>query len=487
MALWIDTHVSQSERYRYRTEIRKVLLRSGAPHCKQCELDKAFSWRGSSRMTGPAGRNRAVLGDMAVGIELIDGMKLLVQRIAVLLAVMASLIVGVQGAGAEPSSQAVVTGARVAGDEARTRFVLDMDRQVTPAISGLANPYRLIIDLPEVEFALPSDAGTVGRGLVSDWRFGLFALGKSRIVMDLTGPVQVDKTFFLPAVDDQPARLVVDLVNATPDVFAAFVASSRTTPDKQAKKSAPKSDRLSAERDRDKPLIVLDPGHGGIDTGAVGVQGTLEKAIVLDFAKLLKAKLDETGLYEVELTRSDDTFIPLSRRVEIGHELAADLFISIHADSVRRGQKFVRGATVYTISDKASDQLAAELAETENMSDVIAGVELDEEPTEVTDILLDLARRETRSFSVYFARTLVSELESAVRLINNPHRSAGFRVLKAHDVPSVLVELGYLSNEHDEKLLISDEWRERMANAMSEAIHAFFRPRVARQQETPSQ
>ena len=173
--------------------------------------------------------------------------------------------------------------------------------------------------------------------------------------------------------------------------------------------------------------------------------------------------------------------------MEIGHELEADLFISIHADSVRRGRKYARGATVYTLSDKASDQLSEELAEVENMSDVIAGVELDEEPTEVTDILLDLARRETRSFSSYFAKTLVDELKSAVRLINNPHRSAGFRVLKAHDVPSVLVELGYLSNEHDEKLLITEEWRERMANAMNEAIHGFFRPRLARQQKAPSQ
>lgn len=385
------------------------------------------------------------------------------------------------------ASKPVVTGARVAGDESRTRFVLDMDRQVSPVISGLANPYRLIIDLPEVVFSIPSEAGQDGRGLVADWRFGLFALGKSRIVMDLSGPAKVDKTFFLPAVDDQPARLVVDLVKTSPDAFSAFVEASRSTPEAQAEKSAPKSDRLTAEKDRVKPLIVLDPGHGGIDTGATGVHGTLEKAIVLDFALLLKDKLDETGLYDVKLTRSDDTFVSLARRVEIGHELAADLFISIHADSVRRGQKFARGATVYTISDKASDQLAEDLAESENMSDVIAGVELDEEPTEVTDILLDLARRETRSFSVYFARTLVSELESAVRLINNPHRSAGFRVLKAHDVPSVLVELGYLSNEHDEKLLISDEWRERMANAMNEAIHAFFRPRLARQPETPSQ
>lgn len=405
----------------------------------------------------------------------------------VLLAVMAA------GLGAFPtqsfaqSEKPVVTGARVAGDETRTRFVLDMDRQVTPVISGLASPYRLIIDLPEVSFSIPADAGKAGRGLVADWRFGLFAVGKSRVVMDLKGPVEVDKTFFLPAVDDQPARLVVDLVSASPDAFAAFVEKSRSGKAEQVKKTAPKSDRLTDPKDKEKPLIVLDPGHGGIDNGATGVHGTLEKAIVLEFAKLLKTKLDEGGLYDVRLTRDDDTFVPLSRRVEIGHELEADLFISIHADSVRRGQKFARGATVYTISDKASDQLAEDIAQSENMSDVIAGVELTEEPTEVADILIDLARRETRSFSVYFARSLVSELGSAVRLINNPHRSAGFRVLKAHDVPSVLVELGYLSNEHDEKLLVSDEWQERMAGAMTEAVHGFFRPRLARQQGAPSQ
>lgn len=381
----------------------------------------------------------------------------------------------------------VVLDARVAGDETRTRFVLDMDRQVTPSISALSGPYRLIIDLPEVEFAIPEDAGATGRGLVGDWRFGLFAIGKSRIVMDLTGPVKVDKTFFLPAVDDQPARMVVDLVRSTPADFAAFAESSRTRRTDAGDQVAAKTDRLGANKDSGKPVIVIDPGHGGIDNGATGVDGTPEKAIVFDFALLFKEKLEETGLYEVHLTREDDTFVSLGRRVEIGHELAADLFISIHADSVRRGQKYARGATVYTLSDKASDQLAQDIAETENMSDVIAGVDLNEEPADVTDILLDLARRETRSFSVYFARTLVSELQSAVRLINNPHRHAGFRVLKAHDVPSVLVELGYLSNEHDEKLLISDEWRQRMAGAMTEAVNGFFRPRLARQQPAPSQ
>lgn len=405
----------------------------------------------------------------------------------VLLAVLAATFALPPLAAGAQTQMPVVTGARVAGDETRTRFVLDMDRQVAPVISGLASPYRLIIDLPEVSFTIAADSGKAGRGLIADWRFGLFAVGKSRVVMDLTGPVKVDKTFFLPAVDDQPARLVVDLVEASVEDFSTFVETSRPGHTASSSVSAPKSDKLTVQKDSDKPLIVLDPGHGGIDSGATGVEGTLEKAIVLDFAKLLKAKLDESGLYDVRLTRDDDTFIPLQRRVEIGHELEADLFISIHADSVRQGQKFARGATVYTISDKASDKLSEELAASENMSDVIAGVELAEEPTEVTDILLDLARRETRSFSVYFARTLVAELESAVRLINNPHRSAGFRVLRAHDVPSVLVELGYLSNAHDEKLLISDEWRARMAAAMTEAVHGFFRPRLARQQASPSQ
>ncbi len=377
------------------------------------------------------------------------------------------------------TAKPVVAGFKIAGDDTRTRFVLDLDRQVTPILSALNGPDRLVIDLPEVTFSIPDDAARESRGLVTDWRYGLFAIGKSRIVIDLAGPVRIDKTFVLPSVDDQPARIVVDLVSTSAEEFSEFVASSRAKRE-TSRTTAPKSDKLGLQEKRAKPLIVLDPGHGGIDDGAIGVAGTLEKAIVLEFARLLRDKLVSTGLYEVRMTREDDTFVPLSKRVEIGHDLAADLFISIHADSVRRGQKFARGATVYTLSDKASDQLAEDLAESENMSDVIAGVELEEEPTEVTDILLDLARRETRSFSVYFAKMLVSELKSAVRLINNPHRSAGFRVLKAHDVPSVLVELGYLSNEHDEKLLVSGEWRERMANAMSEAIQAFFRPRVAR-------
>ncbi|WP_417689569.1 N-acetylmuramoyl-L-alanine amidase [Roseibium sp.] len=391
------------------------------------------------------------------------------------------------GHGASTPGQPVkVVGARVAGDLVRTRFILDLEGQMDVAMSGLADPYRLILDLPEVGFSLPDDAGKEGRGLVSAWRYGLFAAGKSRIVIDVNEPVSIDKTFVLPAVDDQPARLVIDLVKTTRDDFLEFVRISRE--EMKQRNGGRKGDRLDApEAKGDRPVIVLDPGHGGIDTGAEGIAGTLEKAVVLDFASILKRRLEETGRYSVHLTREDDTFIPLGKRVEIGHRLEADLFISIHADSVRRGRKVVRGATVYTLSEEASDDLAGELAESENMSDIIAGVELQDEPTEVTDILLDLARRETRNFSVHYARTLVSELKSAVKLINNPHRSAGFRVLKAHDVPSVLVELGYLSNEHDEKLLISDEWRDRMAGAIVASVDNFFRPRLARQQAEETQ
>lgn len=382
----------------------------------------------------------------------------------------------------ESDAELLISGARVAGDDVRTRFVVDLDRQVTPVISALSDPHRLIIDLPEAKFELSADAGQDGRGLISAWRYGLFAKGKSRIVLDVSAPVAVDKTFVLPAIDDQPARMVIDIVRSTREDFLEFARKARQKRTETAtRRPGGKGDKLAASSvDRDRPLIVLDPGHGGIDTGATGRGGTLEKAIVLDFSSILKRKLEETGRYTVHLTRENDTFVPLAERVRIGHDLQADLFISIHADSVKRGRKLARGATVYTLSDKASDELAGELAERENMSDIIAGVELEDEPAEVADILIDLTRRETRNFSVFFARTLVSELKSAVRLINNPHRSAGFRVLKAHDVPSVLVELGYLSNTHDEKLLISEEWRERMAVAMVEAIEAFFRPRLAR-------
>lgn len=390
------------------------------------------------------------------------------------------VLVDVCAAQAAPQPVAAATDARIAGDDSRTRFILDLDTPVTFSISKLADPYRLIIDLPAMDFRLPPRAGDEGRGLVKAWRYGSFAAGKSRIVLDLREPADLDKSFVLPAVEDQPARLVLDLVKSDREKFLAAVEATRQPEPagEAAPAAAPKGDRLDTAA-KTRPVILLDAGHGGIDTGAVGVHGTLEKAVVLDFANELKRKLEASGRYTVHMTREGDTFVPLRKRAAMGRELKADLLISIHADSVRSGTDVVRGATVYTLSDKASDDVAAQIAESENLSDVIAGVELNQEPAEVTDILIDLARRETKVFSIHFARTLVEELKSAVKLINNPHRSAGFVVLKAHDVPSVLVELGYLSNEHDEKLLISEEWRTRTATAVAEAVDTFFQPRLA--------
>ncbi|MCM5551816.1 N-acetylmuramoyl-L-alanine amidase [Pleomorphomonas sp. NRK KF1] len=372
----------------------------------------------------------------------------------------------------------VATDGRVVGDESRTRFVLDLSGEIDLSAFTLADPYRVVIDLPEVDFRLPPGTGSAGRGLVSDWRYGQFAAGRSRIVLDVTGPVKIDKAFLLSAVEDQPARMVLDLLKTTAAAFDEDLRKSQLARD-SANQPVQKADQLPPpdRSKREKPLVVIDAGHGGVDAGTVSASGVLEKDIVLAFAKKLQENLERTGKVAVLLTRTDDTFLPLAARVQFGRDHAADLFLSIHADSEHEGS--VRGATVYTLSDKASDREAAALAAKENASDLIAGLDLQQEADEVTDILVDLTRRETRNFSAAFANGLVSDLATATRMIKNPHRSAGFQVLRAHDVPSVLVEIGYLSNDQDEKLLTSDEWRSRVAEAVTQAVLRFFGQKYA--------
>ena len=232
-------------------------------------------------------------------------------------------------------------------------------------------------------------------------------------------------------------------------------------------------------------MIVLDPGHGGIDLGASSAHGDIEKNIVLDFAKALAAKLEAGGRYKVVLTRGSDVFIPLAERVQIARDANAALFVSIHADTLSEGH--VQGATVYTVSDRASDAEAARVAEKENQADAAAGVVGSEDVAEVHDILQDLTRRETRAYSHVFSRTLGRCGKNAGRLNKNPQRSAGFRVLKAPDVPSVLFELGYLSNEKDLAGLVSPEWREKAAATLAGAIDAFFAQRNVETATVPSE
>lgn len=394
------------------------------------------------------------------------------------LAALATMAFVCLAAGALAEGTPVATDGRVVGDDSRTRFVLDLSGEVDLSAFTLAEPYRVVIDLPEIDFRLPSGTGATGRGLVSDWRYGQFAAGRSRIVLDVTGPVKIDKAFVLPAVENQPARLVLDLLKTTTAAFEDDLRKSQLARD-SANEPVQKTDQLPPpdRSKREKPLIVIDAGHGGVDSGTISASGVLEKDIVLAFARKLQEHLEQTGKVAVLLTRTDDTFLPLGTRVQFGRDHAADLFLSIHADSEHEGS--VRGATVYTLSDKASDQEAAALAAKENASDLIAGLDLQKEADGVTDILVDLTRRETRNFSASFANGLVGDLASATRMIKNPRRSAGFQVLRAHDVPSVLVEIGYLSNDQDEKLLTSDEWRSRVADAVTQAVLRFFGQKYA--------
>lgn len=364
--------------------------------------------------------------------------------------------------------------ARAGGNEERTRFVIDLEKSVEFAAFTLADPYRVVIDVPELDFTDINERSREGRGLVGTFRFGLIAKGKSRMVLDLTQPVNIDESFVLEPLEGQPARIVFDLVPASREAFLNKVGKLKSVGTLKAK-APPVS--VPTPKGRGKMVVVLDPGHGGIDDGAIGPGGAKEKDLVLKFALDVRKALERTGKFDVLMTRDDDTFIALNDRVTFARSKNAQLMVSFHADTVT--QSYVRGATVYTLDENASDERARELAAKENRSDTIAGVELQDKPDEVADILIDLARRETKNLSIAFARRLLGDVKPAMKLNKNPRRSADFRVLTAPDVPSVLVELGYLSNKNDEKLLKSDDWRKKAAERFAVSIEGYFR-KIAR-------
>ena len=403
--------------------------------------------------------------------------------VASTLAIAVSALLAPLGAALSPVHAAakpvVANDARVAGDRERTRFIADLSKKVDVHVFALGNPYRVIVDAPDVSFQMPDGIGKEKRGLVTAYRYGLFAPGKARIVIDLAGPFLIDKVFVLEARDDQPARLVVDLV---PTDEKTFLAKLKETKPPQAEGAALPAIPQTAARPADaKPVVVLDPGHGGVDPGTSSAAGITEKEVVLTFARTLKAKLEATGHYEVYLTRDDDTFLPLRERVEFAQKKGAGLFLSIHADYFPNKIDKATGSTVYTLSEDASDEEARALAAKENFSDALAGIELPSDSDEVlANILIDLAQRETQNRSVVFARSIVGELASKGALHTKKLRSAGFRVLKAPDIPSVLLELGFLSNPDDEKRLTSETWREKTAEAVAESIEAYFAKRIAR-------
>ncbi len=374
-----------------------------------------------------------------------------------------------RGAAGKP----VVMDVRVGEHADRTRFVVELSDPVKLRVFTLSAPDRVVIDMPEVLWRVGGPDHPSGRGVVKSYRYGLFRPGNSRFVIDLNGPVAPAEPLLLPPQNGHGFRVVLDLL---PTGQATFQAAAGWPADLRARESA--AEKLAGAVSPEKPsreqhVVVLDAGHGGIDSGTTGVNGSMEKDLVLDEALRLRKLLERRG-YAVYLTRDSDVYIPLGERVEIARAHRADLFISLHADSNPDGD--VSGASVYTLSEAGSDREAAALARKENQSDVIAGVDLTGQDGPVASILIGLAQRDTMNRSAHFAQDLVTQLGRATDVLSrDPHRSAAFVVLKAPDVPAVLIELGYLSNARDCTQMSEPGWREQVATAISNAVDRQFR------------
>lgn len=351
------------------------------------------------------------------------------------------------------------------------RVVIDLDEKVDFKIFPLKNPDRVVVDLPRSAFSV-NEKNVARKDYVSGVRLGKTPNGDARIVLEFDRGAVIKRSFTLAPQSGFQWRLVVDL-----ELLAKTDGLKQVTPEWYDNSVTPEKKPAPAKTDKpkNKPLIVLDPGHGGKDPGAIGVSGVYEKHLTLAMAKQLRALLERAGGYRVKLTRETDVFIALYARRRFARSVNADLFISIHADSIKKPQ--TRGLSVYTLSEKASDKEAEKLAESENKVDLIAGIDLSNETQEVTDILIDLARRETNNHSSYFAEKLMDEIRKEITVLPNSHRFAGFAVLKSPDVPSVLIEMGYLSNKDEERLLRQAPYREKLAKAAVRAIDGYFAER----------
>ncbi len=392
----------------------------------------------------------------------------------------------------------------------KTRVVIELSEKINfkafilPAEAN--RPYRLVVDLPDFNWkagSIPPPKKTT----VQDVRSGTLKSGIKRLVIDLRKPAQIKKAFILPADSRKPTRLVIDFKTISRQAFAAtsrktlgslnvgspdlktIIAkqTGTTNKTKKLKNISPKGiitpprkptttkikQPIKRKAPQRKPLIVIDAGHGGADPGAPGANHTHEKNVTLSTSKELKRQLERTGRYRVTLTRSKDKYLKLYKRVSIARKKEADLFISLHADSI--GKSNIRGASIYTLSNKASDAQTAKLAARENQVDLIAGVDLSHEDKDVANILIDLAMRDTMNQSTFFANTVVSKMRSHhIRLLQKPHRYAGFAVLKAPDIPSVLIEMGFMSNKKEAQLLSTSSYQQKIAAAVTDSVNAYF-------------
>jgi len=369
---------------------------------------------------------------------------------------------------------------RVGVHASHTRFVLELTDSVPYRILTLADPFRIVIDLPEAEWRGGKTPNPPAGSLIGGLRYGLFKHGVSRVVIDLNQPASIIRQFKLDADATAGHRIVVDVSATDAATFRANIASIESDgwknyAEAQASRqhAVVKSAPDAQPGDDEKPVIVIDAGHGGVDPGAIGRSGVYEKAIVLLMAKELERQLKASGRYRTVLTRDRDIYIPLRNRFEIAHKVEGDLFLSLHVNTHR--SRSLRGFSVYTLSETASDKEAAALAAKENKSDVLAGYDLSGYDEQTAFILLDLAQRDTSKTSWRFAQTLVNNLKTdKIQMLRKPHRFAGFAVLKSPTVPSVLIEVGYLSNKTEEQQLKSRDYQRKIASGIVRAIDAFF-------------
>jgi N-acetylmuramoyl-L-alanine amidase len=390
------------------------------------------------------------------------GPRLLIAVLALLLSLPAAAV-------ARPAA----TEVRIAPAEQVTEIAIAFTGAPRYRVFTLVAPDRVVVDLDECDFRL-AESARAGSGPVKAMRFGLFQPGTSRMVLDMAGPHAI-QTAALSARPGGRSELVLRLAPVTAgeaagrsgQVAAATLvqtASLVSTPLPAVKPKTPGAPP--------RIVVAVDAGHGGVDPGALGVSGIHEKMVTLAYAREIKAQLERSGRFKVVLTRDRDQFLRLRDRIDLARRAGAQLFISLHADS--HPDSSFRGASVYTLSEEASDSEAAALATKENKADLIAGIDLSKENEVVTSILIDLAQRETKNLSAQFAAMLVKELSRQTKLIRNTHRFAGFAVLKSPDVASVLVELGYLSNRADEKQLLSASYRTKLSQAVVKAVHEYF-------------
>ncbi len=377
----------------------------------------------------------------------------------------------------------VATHADVVDESDKAKFTLRLSRGVPVEVYTLANPYRVILDLPDVGFQLPKNAGRKRQGLVTAFRYGLFAEGKGRIVIDVSGPVLISGAEMVNVAQGGGVELILSLEGTDQGTFGGGTGAARDAQSEERRKDSEEPD-VETARAGSRPVIVIDPGHGGIDPGTISPNNVNEKTLVLSVALKLERNLKARGRYDVHMTRRKDVFVSLDKRLKFSRERNADLFISLHADAIAESAftQNVRGATVYTLSERASDEQARLMAEKENNSDLVAGLssEVKEQAEEVNNILIDLMKRETANFSTDFSNVLVSGLQKSIKLSRAPKRSAAFKVLKQTKTPSVLVELGYLSNLKDEKMMLTADWQLRVSERIGAAVDSYFAQRSAR-------